>query len=84
MDAVRRNGKRIQGFHLEESDAAWGSRTVSFRTDGGMLAPIHKPTFIKDQLHGDRKSTKNGTIKMTEYAYAHKYNGSELYESWYA
>ena len=27
---------------------------------------------------------KNGTIKMTEYAYAHKYNGSELYESWYA
>ena len=67
-----------------ESDAAWGFRTVSFITDGGMLAPIHHPTFIKDQLHGDRKSTKNGTIKITEYAYAHKYNGSGLYESWYA
>ena len=67
----------------EESDAAWGSRTVSFKTDGGMLTPINA-TFIKDQLRGDRKSTKNGTIKITDYAYAHRYDGSGLYQSWYA
>ena len=68
----------------EESDATWGSRTISFKTDGGMLTPIRNATFIKDQLRGDRKSTKHGTIKFAGYAYAHKYNGSELYESWYA
>lgn len=64
--------------------ASWGSRTVSFKTDGGMLAPINTATFIKNQLQGDRKSTKNSTIKLTDYAYAHKYDGSELYNSWYA
>ncbi|RGT59568.1 hypothetical protein DWX17_23655 [[Clostridium] innocuum] len=68
----------------EESDATWGSRTISFKTDGGMLTPIRNATFIKDQLRGDRKSTKHGTIKFAGYAYAHKYNGSGLYESWYA
>ena len=66
----------------EESDATWGSRTISFKTDGGMLTPIRNATFIKDQLRGDRKSTKHGTIKFAGYAYAHKYNGSGLYESW--
>ena len=68
----------------QESDVSWGSRTVSFKTDGGMLAPINTATFIKNQLQGDRKSTKNSTIKLTDYAYAHKYDGSELYNSWYA
>lgn len=68
----------------EESEVSWGSRTVSFMTDGGMLAPINTSTFIKDQLRGDRKSTKSGTIKLTDYAYAHRYDGSGLYESWYA
>lgn len=68
----------------EESEVSWGSRTVSFMTDGGMLAPVNTSTFIKDQLRGDRKSTKNGTIKLTDYAYAHRYDGSGLYESWYA
>lgn len=63
----------------------------SYKLTSELLPARDRSTFIKDQDKGDLKRLKsyhqdsrnNPQFEVSSYCNAYKYNGEELYESWY-
>ena len=49
-----------------------------------MLPPVSNSRIINNPETGDRKVTKHSVISFNSYMYATKYDGQEVYVSWYA
>lgn len=81
---------RIKAVHPElktEKAVSGMSRDVSFKIPDGMLDPVHS-IFVDDDEKGDLHRLTEGydgvCFKIEGRYTAKKYDGRELYESWYA
>lgn len=77
--------KEVRLASKSEKAVSSMSRDVSFSTTATKL--VENSVFVKDQEKGMIKKVcgnkENPYLNMTSYANAYKYNGQELYESWY-
>ena len=81
--------KEVIPVMTEENTKGYSmARDVKFENTNKLLEPVKRSVFIKDQEKGDLKKIKQwGSetyFSISSFANAYKYNGEQLYESWYA
>ena len=94
VELVGKKSVRVREVHPErasENPTCGMAADRSYKLTSELLPASNYSTFIKDQEKGDLKRLKsyhqdsrnNPIFEASSFANAYKYNGKELYESWY-
>ena len=94
IELVGKKSVRVREVHPErksENPVCGMAADRSYSLTSELLPASERSTFIKDQEKGDLKRLKsyhqdsrnNPQFDVSSFCNAYKYNGEELYESWY-